>query len=436
VGPYQVVRRVAPSCFDAETIASGAPVRVELASDADAALIDIRFTRAQAQLSLVDHPLVAQIIDHGMLSNGRPWVASERPAGTALSDVLTQRRLEPREVTALIYSVAQVLAFAHHRQVVHGSLRPHHLTLSRGAKVSLSGWAWLRTPGIPAFGDPANTSVYNPPEHDGQSPIDGRADVYALGAIAYRALTGVFPDVSRDLLDGNDPLGAAIENMLSLDARDRNSAAAIVADLHIQRQADRAASKARASSESEAPAPRASSPSIAPQTLPRGSSAALDPNDLAERLARAEQEIEELRARASSEAPRTLADAPRGSSENVRVNIPRGSSENLRPSGSRTIEIVSVLGPDPVLLTPAAPAPVMLTPAPIMLTPAPIRLTPAPVLLTPAPELEARPTNRMPSQADIVDDRLTDRMTSAAENEATATDVLSATDVDALDNHV
>ena len=191
--------------------------------------------------------------------------------------MFAQRRLEPRETTALIYSVAQVLAFAHHRQVVHGALRPHHLTLSRGAKVSISGWSWLRTPGIPAFGDPANTSVYNPPEHDGQSPIDGRADVYALGAIAYRALTGVFPDVSRDLLDGNDPLGAAIENMLSLDARDRNSAAAIVADLHEQRLLDREAN--------------------------RRASGTID-----DRLARAEKEIEELRTRRAS-SPRSVDDS-------------------------------------------------------------------------------------------------------------------------------
>ncbi len=415
MGPYEVVRRVAPSCYDAETLATGAPVRIELATDADAALIDIRFTRARAQLALVQHPLIAQIIDHGMLQNGRPWVAYERPPGTALSDVLTQRRLESREVTALIYSVAQVLAFAHHRQVVHGALRPHHLTLSRGAKVSLSGWAWLRTPGIPVFGDPANTSVYNPPEHDGQSPIDGRADVYALGAIAYRALTGVFPDVSRDLLDGNDALGGAIENMLSLDARDRSSAAAIVADLHMQRQADRAANKARAASESDAP--RAASASDAPRAASesdasRASWQALDPVELAERLARAEQEIEELRARASSENLRASSPRP--------PTPPRGSVQNLRPTGSRSIEIVSVLGPDPIVLPPDR-----------VRTPTPVLLTPMPRRFTPVPEIDAR-TDRISAPMDIVDERLTDRMTAQAETEATATDVLTELDVPSL----
>ncbi len=236
-----MIRRVAPSCYDAETLASELPVRIELAGEDDNRLIDVRFSRACTQVEIVDHPCVARMIGHGVLANGRPWVASARHPGTALSDVLAERRLLPRETLALIYSTATVLAHAHQRQVVHGMLRPHHLTLSKGAKVTISGWAWLRTSGIPAFGDPISTSVFSPPEHDGASAIDGRADVYALGAIAYRALTGVFPDVSRDLIDPDDPLGAAIETMLALDVRDRASAASIVADLAPLREHQRAA---------------------------------------------------------------------------------------------------------------------------------------------------------------------------------------------------
>jgi len=240
VGPYQVIRRVAPSCYDAETLESGLPIRIELAGEDDTALIDVRFSRACTQIERVDHPCVARMVAHGVLANGRPWVASARHPGTALSDVLAERRLLPHETVALIHSTAIVLAHAHRRQVVHGMLRPHHLTLSRGAKVTISGWAWLRTAGIPAFGDPISTSVYSPPEHDGTSEIDGRADLYALGAIAYRALTGVFPDVSRDLIDLNDPLGAAIDGMLAPDVRDRASAASIANDLAPLREQRRA----------------------------------------------------------------------------------------------------------------------------------------------------------------------------------------------------
>ncbi|CAN5896190.1 hypothetical protein BH11MYX2_BH11MYX2_11340 [soil metagenome] len=269
VGPYQIVRRVAPSCFDAEDLRTSDAVRIELASEEDSALIDVRFSRAATQLQLIEHPCIAPVLDHGVLADGRPWVASDRHPGTPLSDVLAQRKLLHHETIALVHSVATVLAHAHQHRIVHGSLRPHHLTLSRGAKVVISGWAWLRTACIPAFGDPVMTSVFHAPEHDGQSAIDGRADVYALGAIAYRALTGVFPDVSRDLMDVNDPLAAAIENMLAVDPRDRASAASIAADLAPLRERRR----------------RESQPPIAPvtepqSTLPDAERTDMDPMDL------------------------------------------------------------------------------------------------------------------------------------------------------------
>ena len=130
VGPYRITRRLAPGCYDGETVESDLPVRVELAGEDDTALIDVRFARACAQLQLVEHACVARMIGHGTLANGRPWVASARHPGTALSDVLAERRLLPHETVALIHSTATVLAHTHRRHVVHGTLRPHHLTLS------------------------------------------------------------------------------------------------------------------------------------------------------------------------------------------------------------------------------------------------------------------------------------------------------------------
>ena len=225
---YQVTSRVAPGCFDAHSLVTDQPVRIELAGEEDSALIDVRFSRAAAQLTLCDHPCIAQILETGVLSNGRPWVASARPEGTALSDMFAKGRLTHDQTVALVHSTAGVLMHAHQRAIVHGGVRPHHLTLAKGAKVTISGWAWLRTRDVPAFGDPVSTSVYNPPEHDGTSPITGRADIYALGALAYRAITGVFPDVANDLVDPRTPLGHVISAMLTFDARDRPSARAVV----------------------------------------------------------------------------------------------------------------------------------------------------------------------------------------------------------------
>ncbi|HEY4059445.1 MAG TPA: hypothetical protein VGM39_22660, partial [Kofleriaceae bacterium] len=93
VGDYEITRRVAPSCYDAEDLRSGDLVRIELASEEDSALIDVRFSRAATQLQLIEHSCISAVIDHGLLANGRPWVASARHAGTPLSDVLAERKL-------------------------------------------------------------------------------------------------------------------------------------------------------------------------------------------------------------------------------------------------------------------------------------------------------------------------------------------------------
>ncbi len=228
VGIYRIVRRIASHYYDAEDEFAHARVTVETGARDDSRLVDVRFVRAQATLEPLAHPGVARILDHGALPDERPWVASQRPHGAALSELFTQGRLTHAEVIAVVRGAASVLGYVHAHAVVHGNLRPHQIIVidddpEAALPVSVGGWASLRAPGIPAFGDPPAINVYVAPEHL-HGPIDQRADLYALGAIAYRGLTGVFPDVARDLLDDREPLGAVVNAMLAHDPRDRPSA--------------------------------------------------------------------------------------------------------------------------------------------------------------------------------------------------------------------
>ncbi|MEO8549277.1 MAG: hypothetical protein ABI678_04870 [Kofleriaceae bacterium] len=184
--------------------------------------------RAQSMLEPLDHPGIARILDHGALYDERPWVASARPHGAMLAELFVQGRLTHAEATALVRGASAVLAYVHAHDIVHGSLRPHQIIVVDDdpfatVPVTLGGWASLRSPGIPAFGDPPAINVYVAPEHL-HGPIDQRADLYSLGAIAYRGLTGVFPDVQRGLVDDHDPLGALVNAMLVSDPRHRPSA--------------------------------------------------------------------------------------------------------------------------------------------------------------------------------------------------------------------
>ncbi|CAN5275941.1 hypothetical protein BH11MYX1_BH11MYX1_30230 [soil metagenome] len=235
VGVYRIVRRIAPSYYDAENITNGKRITVEVGDRDDSRLVDVRFIRSQAILGPLRHPSLARILDQGSLYDKRPWIAAQRPHGAALSELFLQGRLTRDETCAVVRGVASVLAYAHAHAVVHGNLRPHQIIITDDAPdapvpVSVSGWAQLRAPGLPAFSDPPAISVYVAPEHM-HGPIDGRADLYTLGAIAYRGLTGVFPDVARDLIDRDDPLGEIVNAMLAKDPRQRPSAEEVCATL-------------------------------------------------------------------------------------------------------------------------------------------------------------------------------------------------------------
>ena len=228
VGIYRIVRRIAPAYYDAEDPLTQRRITIETGARDDSRLVDVRFVRAQAMLEPLAHPGLAQILDHGTLWDERAWVASQRPHGASLSELFAQGRLTHDEASALVRGAAGVLAYAHAHAIVHGHLRPHQILFIDDdplatTPISIGGWASLRSPGIPAFGDPPAINVYVAPEHL-HGPIDQRADLYTLGAIAYRGLTGVFPDVARDLLGTGDPLGALVDAMLAPDPRDRPTA--------------------------------------------------------------------------------------------------------------------------------------------------------------------------------------------------------------------
>ncbi len=218
VADYRILGANSDRQYRAAHVATGARVMLDVRPAEDWRLTSVQFVRAQSRLETVVHPGIAPIVGQGVLPDHRPWVASDLIDGSSLGDVLARRKLPISDAAQFVRDAAQVLAFAHHHDVVHGNLRPSQIVFATGAgrqfPICIGAWASLRAPGIPAFGDPPATNVYVAPEHL-HGAIDGRADVYALGAIAYRAVTGVFHDVDRTLLVGG--FGDLVTAMLDRD---------------------------------------------------------------------------------------------------------------------------------------------------------------------------------------------------------------------------
>jgi serine/threonine-protein kinase len=133
----------------------------------------------------LDHPGVPQVYDVGdaALPDGTvvPYLAMELLTGVVLSGRLVGGRLPWREGVATAARVADVLAVAHRRGIVHRDLRPDNIMLTAaGVKIIDFGVATLIAP-----------------EQVGRSAAD---DVYALGVLLYLMLTGTSPYPSAGVL--------------------------------------------------------------------------------------------------------------------------------------------------------------------------------------------------------------------------------------------
>ncbi|HUJ62969.1 MAG TPA: hypothetical protein VLX92_30910 [Kofleriaceae bacterium] len=176
----------------------------------------IRFLRASRLVEALDHPGIARVLDHGVLPDRRPWLACEVPSGMLLKDVIVRRAMPVVEVIALVRDVADVLAYAHARGAHHQALSLHAIVLATGARafpLVVADWGMGEDDGG-AFAAPEGARG------------DGRADIYALGTIAYRAVAGHFPqDGARDLRNAPAALASLIARMLDPDPEARPSAA-------------------------------------------------------------------------------------------------------------------------------------------------------------------------------------------------------------------
>ena len=158
--------------------------------------------------SAVHHPNVVQIHDVGELDSGLPFLVMDLLEGETLASRLARdTRLSPAEVARVMLPVVDAVRAAHAVGVVHRDLKPENVFLSSGeqgeveVKVLDFGIAKLLDsveegagPPLTATGEVLGSSLYMAPEQIyGESDVDGRADVWALGVILYEVLSGTRP---------------------------------------------------------------------------------------------------------------------------------------------------------------------------------------------------------------------------------------------------
>ena len=158
-----------------------------------------RFLREAKVALQVQHPGATQILDLGQDEAGRLYMCFELVEGEDLREVLKREgRLRLGEARSITVQVAEVLAFAHGRNIVHRDVKPENLRVRRDAqgihvKVLDFGIARLLKDAnvrLTAEGMLAGTPRYMSPEQVKDEAIDGRTDQYALGLVLFEMLTG------------------------------------------------------------------------------------------------------------------------------------------------------------------------------------------------------------------------------------------------------
>ncbi|MFD2767036.1 protein kinase domain-containing protein [Micromonospora eburnea] len=182
----------------------------QLAADPQLRATIQREARAAARLT---HPHVTQVYDYAeaTLPDGTlvPYLVMELVEGHTLADRLTGGPLAWPEAVRLAGQVAAALAAAHRIGVVHRDIKPGNVMLTEtGAKVLDFGIATLAGPRHPLAGQTGEllmgTPAYFAPERMTPGPPNPASDVYALGALLYRTITGRAPlpvQTWQDVLD-------------------------------------------------------------------------------------------------------------------------------------------------------------------------------------------------------------------------------------------
>jgi serine/threonine-protein kinase len=184
---------------------AGRPVAVKVLAErwAEDMSVTDRFVQEGLLLSRLDHPGIVKVIDVGR-EQSRFYLVLELVEGPSFEKALRRRAFTPRQAALVLAEVARALHYAHGQGVVHSDIVPGNILLKSDGRPKLADFGIARILG--EAGQPgvtAGTPVYMSPEQAAAlgERIDGRSDVYSLGAVLYEAATGRPPFSGRATLE-------------------------------------------------------------------------------------------------------------------------------------------------------------------------------------------------------------------------------------------
>ena len=178
-------------------------VRPELAGDQRYAMTVISEARA---VSTIGHPGIVSIFDLGLLSDGRPFLVMELVDGHSLEDLLGHGPMDPQDALEILEDLFAALDAAHRKNVLHRDIKPANIYLTGDAQgrrvVKLLDFGLARLNFAPGSNASmvVGTPDYMAPEQ-ASSKLTYASDLYAVGVVAFRMLTGQLPFIGQSTME-------------------------------------------------------------------------------------------------------------------------------------------------------------------------------------------------------------------------------------------
>jgi serine/threonine protein kinase/Tfp pilus assembly protein PilF len=192
--------------YEAEDTRLGRRVAIKIPTAApDGHNHHARFLREARSISALSHAHIATLFDYGELPDGRPYIVMELVNGRELGDLMRAGELSIARAIEIMADVAEALCEAHRRGIIHRDIKPSNVIVNeRGvvkvldfglAKLTAEGQeldqnaptlAGVKTRSDVMLGTP----LYLSPEQARALPVDGRSDLFSLGALLYESVAG------------------------------------------------------------------------------------------------------------------------------------------------------------------------------------------------------------------------------------------------------
>jgi hypothetical protein len=209
-GKYRVTARVARGgmawIFRAEQLPLGRVVALKLLTppgDERSRTLEERFLREAATCAKLRHPNTVTVHDYGAQEDGTFYMVMEFVEGRTLAqEIRTRGPVEPVRAVRIVMEILRSLQEAHSAGIVHRDLKPSNVMLvdtTEGESVKVLDFGIAKvleeaeTDHITADSHFMGSPGYMSPEQIARKPVDGRADLYAIGVVLFEMLTGKPP---------------------------------------------------------------------------------------------------------------------------------------------------------------------------------------------------------------------------------------------------